>query len=347
MSSNNDNDNNNDDKRIPDQQSEPQVSQAHTDTLSSTKVNETSQPKETQSIKTKPEEKSVPENKSESETKEEQSLTQEQQVQQQEEQQDNDEQDFGPIFVRLERKQHPQVAFKLDPQQTVQDLGSFTLEMPTEVFEQLGAKHKKRLKGQIQDIQEQLEKVKALLEWICSCNVNIDIKYSCPSGRGENEMTVSFFSLNISNLIKVSAVGDSGIHFFNLFAEHFACNLALQLECGGQQVVVNSEFISCQIDGSDLLKALQIVLLAVYVQCLEDLFLDLWRRVQFLFGQGIKTILLCPRNKRVLVRYDDTNKRRLFRVAVHESLCNKLMLLVYTFNLFGSNVFTLTIDMYS
>lgn len=164
MSSNNDNDNNNDDKRIPDQQSEPQVSQAHTDTLSSTKVNETSQPKETQSIKTKPEEKSVPENKSESETKEEQSLTQEQQVQQQEEQQDNDEQDFGPIFVRLERKQHPQVAFKLDPQQTVQDLGSFTLEMPTEVFEQLGAKHKKRLKGQIQDIQEQLEKVQALLE---------------------------------------------------------------------------------------------------------------------------------------------------------------------------------------
>ena len=76
---------------------------------------------------------------------------------------DQDEQ-CGPMFVHLERSDHPRIAFKLDPQRSVDELGQYVVNMPDEVFERLNQTQRDRLHGQIEHIQSQLEKVKEQLK---------------------------------------------------------------------------------------------------------------------------------------------------------------------------------------
>ena len=71
-----------------------------------------------------------------------------------------DEEEFGPMFVHLERPNHPRVGFQLDPQRTLDELGQFTVHMPDEVFGRMNQLQRDNLHNQIQDIQNQLDKVK-------------------------------------------------------------------------------------------------------------------------------------------------------------------------------------------
>ncbi|KAI8139563.1 hypothetical protein BJV82DRAFT_626587 [Fennellomyces sp. T-0311] len=76
----------------------------------------------------------------------------------------HDEEEFGPMFVHLERSDHPRIAFKLDPQHSIDELGQFTVNMPNEVFGRMNQAQRERLHGQIEHIQSQLEKVKVQLK---------------------------------------------------------------------------------------------------------------------------------------------------------------------------------------
>ncbi|KAI9498142.1 hypothetical protein BDB00DRAFT_867795 [Zychaea mexicana] len=77
--------------------------------------------------------------------------------------QSEEEEEFGPLFVHLERPNHPRVGLQLDPQRTADDLGHFTVHMPDEVFGRMNQTQRNRLSSQIQDIQDQLDKVKSHL----------------------------------------------------------------------------------------------------------------------------------------------------------------------------------------
>ncbi|KAI9245225.1 hypothetical protein BDA99DRAFT_528291 [Phascolomyces articulosus] len=78
-------------------------------------------------------------------------------------QQEADDEEFGPLFVHLEKPNHPRVGFQLDPQRTTDELGQFKVHMPNEVFGRMNQIQRDRLYHQIQDIQNQLEKVKLQL----------------------------------------------------------------------------------------------------------------------------------------------------------------------------------------
>ncbi|KAG2224330.1 hypothetical protein INT45_012899 [Circinella minor] len=76
---------------------------------------------------------------------------------------DEDEEEFGPMFVHLERPNHPRVGFQVDPQRTLNELGHFAVHMPDEVFGRMNQLQRDNLYNQIQDIQNQLDKVKLQL----------------------------------------------------------------------------------------------------------------------------------------------------------------------------------------
>ena len=79
------------------------------------------------------------------------------------EDEDEDEEELGPMFVHLERPNHPRVGFQVDPQRTVDELGHFAVHMPDEVFGRMNQLQRDNLYNQIQDIQNQLDKVKLQL----------------------------------------------------------------------------------------------------------------------------------------------------------------------------------------
>ncbi|KAG0187280.1 hypothetical protein DFQ28_006550 [Apophysomyces sp. BC1034] len=70
------------------------------------------------------------------------------------------ETDFGPLFVHLERPNHPKLTFRLDPQMELQQAGHFTLNAPSNIINLLSTVQKRRIRNQVQAIQDQLEALK-------------------------------------------------------------------------------------------------------------------------------------------------------------------------------------------
>ncbi|KAG0166817.1 hypothetical protein DFQ30_006758 [Apophysomyces sp. BC1015] len=73
------------------------------------------------------------------------------------------ETDFGPLFVHLERPNHPKLTFRLDPQMELQQAGHFTLNAPSNIINLLSTVQKRRIRNQVQAIQDQLEALKSKL----------------------------------------------------------------------------------------------------------------------------------------------------------------------------------------
>ncbi|KAI8380931.1 uncharacterized protein BYT42DRAFT_286389 [Radiomyces spectabilis] len=73
----------------------------------------------------------------------------------------NEEYESGPIFVHLARSNHPRVAIQLDPQQELESIGHFELKVAEEMIYRLSNNQRRRLRDQIDDIQEQLDKLRS------------------------------------------------------------------------------------------------------------------------------------------------------------------------------------------
>ncbi|KAF7725382.1 hypothetical protein EC973_009650 [Apophysomyces ossiformis] len=74
------------------------------------------------------------------------------------------ETDFGPLFVHLQRSHHPKLTFRFDPQAELKETGCFSLNAPDNIVKLLSTSQKRRVRDQIQDIQNQLQLLKDQLK---------------------------------------------------------------------------------------------------------------------------------------------------------------------------------------
>lgn len=77
---------------------------------------------------------------------------------------DDNDPPLGPLFLHMERQNHPRVRFQLNPLQTVDQLGEFSIDIPRETIEQMTSQQRARICQQIQDIQNKLENAKSYFE---------------------------------------------------------------------------------------------------------------------------------------------------------------------------------------
>ncbi|KAI7882603.1 hypothetical protein K492DRAFT_193409 [Lichtheimia hyalospora FSU 10163] len=71
---------------------------------------------------------------------------------------------LGPLFLHMDRQNHPRVRFQLDPLHTVDELGKFTFNIPYEIIPQMTTRQRSRICQQIEDIQDKLASVKSYFE---------------------------------------------------------------------------------------------------------------------------------------------------------------------------------------
>jgi hypothetical protein len=62
----------------------------------------------------------------------------------------------GPLVVYLNRQNDSQLSIRLDPDLSIKELGSFTMDAPKEKLSQLSSIQKDRVREQIQDLENQL-----------------------------------------------------------------------------------------------------------------------------------------------------------------------------------------------
>lgn len=77
---------------------------------------------------------------------------------------DDDEPPMGTIFLHMDRENHPRVRFQLDPLQSVDQLGEFSIDTPREIVQQMTYRQRVRICQQIQDIQNKLESAKSCFD---------------------------------------------------------------------------------------------------------------------------------------------------------------------------------------
>ncbi|KAJ8659082.1 hypothetical protein O0I10_005120 [Lichtheimia ornata] len=77
---------------------------------------------------------------------------------------DDDEPPMGTIFLHMDRQNHPRVRFQLDPLQSVDQLGEFSIDTPRDIIQQMTHRQRVRICQQIEDIQNKLENAKSCFE---------------------------------------------------------------------------------------------------------------------------------------------------------------------------------------
>lgn len=77
---------------------------------------------------------------------------------------DDNDPPLGPLFLHMGRQNHPRVRFQLNPLQTVDQLGEFSIDIPRETIQQMTSQQRARIFQQIQDIQNKLENAKSYFE---------------------------------------------------------------------------------------------------------------------------------------------------------------------------------------
>ncbi|KAI9486240.1 MAG: hypothetical protein EXX96DRAFT_548248 [Benjaminiella poitrasii] len=66
--------------------------------------------------------------------------------------------DIEPLLIHLTRQDHPEITLRLDPKETVDNLGTFAIEKPSEeIWARLDEVQKSRIREQIQVLQDELD----------------------------------------------------------------------------------------------------------------------------------------------------------------------------------------------